>query len=46
MVEMIGAHVVQAYSRIGLVIDFYLWISVSLLAHDVPESDLYIFMVL
>ena len=47
MVEMTGAHFVQAYSWIGLVIDLYVWISVSLfLPHDVPESDLYIFMVL
>ena len=45
MVEMIGTHVVQAYSIMGLVINLYIWISVSLfLPQDVPESALYIFM--
>ena len=44
---MIGAHEVQAYSRIGLVIDLYARINVSLfLPHDVPVSVLYIFTVL
>ena len=45
--EITGAHVVLAYSRMGLVMDLYVWISVSLfLPHDVPVSALYIFMVL
>ena len=42
-----GAHVVQAYSMIGLVMDLYVWMSVSLFfPHVVPVSALYIFMVL
>ena len=44
---MTGAHVVLAYSKMGLVMDLYVWISVSLfLPHDVPASALYIFTVL
>ena len=44
---MTGAHEVQAYSRMGLVMDLYVWINVSLfLPHDVPVSALYIFTVL
>ena len=44
---MIGAHVVHAYSMMGLVMDLYVCMSVSLfLPHDVPESALYILIVL
>ena len=44
---MTGAHVVLAYSKMGLVMDLYVWINVSLfLPHDVPVSALYIFTVL
>ena len=44
---MTGAHVVLAYSKMGLVMDLYVWISVSLfLPHDVPVSALYNFTVL
>ena len=47
MVEIIGAHVVQAYSRMGLVMEVYVWISVSLfLPQEVPVNALYILMVL
>ena len=45
--EIIGDHVVQAYSRIGLVIEVYVWISVSLfLPQEVTVNALYILMVL
>ena len=41
VVEMIGAHVVLAYSNMGCVIDLYVWINVSLFfPHEVPVSAL------
>ena len=47
MFDIIGAQVEHAYSRIGLVIDLYVWMIVSLFfPHVVPVRDLYIFMVL
>ena len=44
---MIGAHVMLAYSKMGQVIDLYVWINVSLfLPQDDPVSALYSFMAL
>ena len=41
VVDIIGTQVVQAYSRMGLVMDLYVWISVFLfLPHDVYVSAL------
>ena len=41
VVDMIGVHVVQAYSKICLVIDLHMWINVSLfLPQDVPVNAL------
>ena len=46
MVEIIGAHVVLAYSMMGLVIDLYGCMRVSLfLPHVVPDTALYILIV-